>query len=85
MTDSRSGMGGTAGPPWSVDVLADLHAGVLDDATAAHLWSQVQADPDAMAILAALDATSADLGALRDAPAPPMPAAVAARIDAALA
>ncbi|KAA2251351.1 hypothetical protein F0L68_37580 [Solihabitans fulvus] len=69
-------------PPWSVDLLADLHAGVLDAATEATLWPRVEADPDAVAVLAALDATIADL---TDLPPLRMPDHVAARIDAALA
>ncbi|WP_410609003.1 hypothetical protein [Amycolatopsis sp. lyj-109] len=85
MTDESRGIGGTIGPPWSVDVLADLHAGVLDDTQAAELWPLVNADPEARAILDALDATQADLASLADAPAPPMPAEFAARLDAALA
>jgi len=85
MTDESRGIGGTIGPPWSVDVLADLHAGVLDDARAAELWPLVNADPEARAILDALDATQADLASLAAAPAPPMPAQFAARLDAALA
>ncbi|WP_372667549.1 hypothetical protein [Amycolatopsis kentuckyensis] len=85
MTDESRGIGGTIGPPWSVDVLADLHAGVLEDAQAAELWPLVNADPEAREILAALDATQADLASLADAPAPPMPAEFAARLDAALA
>lgn len=85
MTDESRGIGGTVGPPWSVDVLADLHAGVLDDARAAELWPLVNADPEARAILDALDATQADLASLVHAPAPPMPAEFAARLDAALA
>jgi hypothetical protein len=85
MTDESRGIGGTVGPPWSVDVLADLHAGVLDDDRAAELWPVVNADPDARAVLDALDATRADLASLADAPAPPMPAEFAARLDAALA
>jgi hypothetical protein len=85
MTDESRGIGGTVGPPWSVDVLADLHAGVLDDARAAELWPLVDADPEAREILAALDATQADLAALAHAPAPRMPAEFAARLDAALA
>lgn len=76
---------GTAGPPWSVDLLADLHAGALDESHAAELWPRVQADPEALAILQALDSTTSDLAALAEAPAPPMPADVASRIDAALA
>ena len=85
MTDETRGIGGTVGPPWSVDVLADLHAGVLDEAQAAELWPLVNADPDARAILDALDATRADLATLADAPVEPMPAEFAARLDAALA
>lgn len=84
MTDTDRPYGGDSGQPWSVDVLADLHAGALDDAESAQLWSKVRADPEAMAVIAAFDATTADLTAFGDAPAPPMPAAVAARIDAAL-
>ncbi|MEV4600299.1 hypothetical protein AB0K15_23215 [Amycolatopsis sp. NPDC049253] len=85
MTDESRGVGGTVGPPWSVDVLADLHAGVLDEHEAARLWPRVQADPEARAIIEALEATTADLAALADEPAPPMPAEFAARIDQALA
>lgn len=85
MTEQRGGAGNAPGPPWSVDMLADLHAGVLDDAASERLWPMVLADPDALAVIEALDATKADLAALRDAPSPPMPAHVAARIDAALA
>lgn len=85
MTDTDRPFGGDSGPPWSVDVLADLHAGALADAEAAELWPKVRADQEAMAVIAALDATTADLTAFGGAPAPPMPAAVAARIDAALA
>jgi hypothetical protein len=76
--------GGPMGPPWSVDLLADLHAGAVDEAQAEQLWPQVRQDPEAMAVLAALDRTKEDLAGLAQAPAPPMPAEVAARIDAAL-
>jgi hypothetical protein len=73
------------GPPWPVDVLADLHAGVLDAAVADDLWPQVLADPDAAAVLDALDATIAELGGLSAAPTPQMPAYLAARLDMAMA
>ncbi|MFT7835295.1 hypothetical protein Q5530_03975 [Saccharothrix sp. BKS2] len=74
-----------SGPPWSVDLLADLHAGVLDPGTEAELRPLVEDDPEAREILAALDATLHDLRGLRDAPPIPMPREVAERIDAALA
>lgn len=70
------------GPPWSVDLIADLHAGVLPPEVAAQLRPRVEADADAREILAALDATLEDLHTL---PPIPMPDHVAARIDAALA
>ncbi|MFS8100420.1 hypothetical protein LFM09_25155 [Lentzea alba] len=70
------------GPPWSVDLIADLHAGVLPPEVAAQLRPRVEADPEAREILQALDATLADLHGL---PSIPMPDHVAARIDAALA
>ncbi|OZM72694.1 hypothetical protein CFN78_13780 [Amycolatopsis antarctica] len=85
MTDRSRGTGGAVGPPWSVDLLADLQAGVLDEREAAELWPRVEHDPEALAILAALDSTSADLAGLAEAPAEPMPAHFAARLDAALA
>ncbi|GHH35505.1 hypothetical protein [Lentzea cavernae] len=70
------------GPPWSVDLIADLHAGVLPPEVAAQLRPRVEADADAAEILRALDATLEDLHSL---PPIPMPDHVAARIDAALA
>jgi hypothetical protein len=70
-----------AGPPWPLELLADLHAGVFDEDTAAELHTLVAADPDARATLAALDATRTALAAL-----PPLriPDDIAARIDTAL-
>ncbi|OLT40664.1 hypothetical protein BJF85_05930 [Saccharomonospora sp. CUA-673] len=69
----------------SVDVLSDLHAGVLSESEAAALWPRVHADPEARAIIEALEAAQADLGSLADEPVEPMPAHVAARLDAAIA
>jgi hypothetical protein len=81
-----TGMGrGSGGPPWSVDLLADLQAGVLDPQQAAELRQRVDADPEAREILAALEATEADLREFALAPAPPMPAHFAARLDASIA
>ncbi|MGW5051241.1 hypothetical protein [Actinokineospora sp. NPDC004072] len=85
MTDKIRGSIGPDGPPWSVDLLADLHAGVLEPRRAADIGARAGADPEARAVLAALDAVRAGLGALREAPAPPMPEQFAARLDAALA
>ena len=61
------------GQPWSVDLLADLHADGGDRA---------RLDADALAVLHALDATQAELAEL---PPMRMPDHVAARLDAALA
>lgn len=89
-----SDAGGPVGPPvLTDDLVADLHAGVLDEQTAARLWPLARADRDAAALLAALDATTSDLrvlGARADTGAAPTPAVrvpdhVAARLDAALA
>jgi hypothetical protein len=85
MTDSTRGTGAAPGPPWSVDVLADLHAGALDARQSAALWAQVNRDPEAQAVLAALDSVRRDLDALGDAPVEPMPAHFAAQLDAAIA
>ncbi len=82
MSGSERRQGTPIDPPWSVDLLADLHAGVLDAETEARLRPRVDADPEARAVLEALDATLADLSSL---PPIPMPHDVAARIDAALA
>jgi hypothetical protein len=74
------------GPPFSADLLADLHAGVLSEDVSAHLWPLVRQDPEALAILDALDAVSATLGEVgRDhSVETPVPPEIAARIDAAL-
>jgi hypothetical protein len=67
-----------------IEVLADLHAEVLDDQQAAALRRRAAADPRAGTVLAALDATVGDLAALRAQPVP-MPRSVSDRIDSALA
>ncbi|TDV50809.1 hypothetical protein [Actinophytocola oryzae] len=85
MTDSTRGPGAAPRQPWSVDVLADLHAGALDARQSAALWAQVNHDPDAQAVLAALDGVKRDLDLLGDAPVEPMPAHFAAQLDAAIA
>lgn len=75
---------GPAEAPLTLELLADLHAGVFDDHVAARLHRRAAADSRAREILAALDATVADLGALPQQRTPAIPDAVAARLDARL-
>ncbi|MGO9153143.1 hypothetical protein [Mycobacterium sp.] len=77
---------GGAHPPLTVELLADLQAGLLDDDTAARVRRQVRADPDAQAALRALNRVRTDVAAVGADPAsaPEPPPAVAARISAAL-
>jgi hypothetical protein len=81
MTGDERRSGAPMGPPLSVDLLADLHAGALDDAAQTDLATRVAADPEACAVLDALERTRTQLAAL---PPLTMPEDVAARIDAAL-
>jgi hypothetical protein len=69
-----------------VELLADLQAGLLDDDAAARVRRQVRADPDAAAMLRALNRVRSDVAAVGADPAsaPDTPPAVAARISAAL-
>jgi hypothetical protein len=77
--------GGRADTPFTVDALADLQAGLLDDDAAARLRRRVRADPDALRTLQALDMVRADVSALGDpASAPDVPAEVAACIGESL-
>jgi hypothetical protein len=73
-------------PPLTPALLADLQAGLLDDATAARVRQRVRSEPAAAGMLAALDRTRSDLDGLGsdEASAPDMPADVARRIGAAL-
>jgi hypothetical protein len=68
------------------ELLADLQAGLLDDDTAAALRQRVRTDPRAADMLAALDRVRRDLADLGTDGgfAPAVPAAVTARIGAAL-
>jgi hypothetical protein len=72
--------------PITVGVLADLQAGLLDDETAAHVRQRVRNDEALARQLGALDRVRRDLALLgADAPsAPEVPAAVTARVTAAL-
>ena len=80
--------GDTGQEPVSItpELLADLQAGLLDDATAAALRRRVRTDPDATKMLAALDRVRGELAHLGTdaASAPDVPAAVTARVGAAL-
>jgi hypothetical protein len=83
MTDN---VRGSLEPPWSVDLLADLHAGLISPSESERLLTQVDNDPEARAVLEALDSVKAELGQLgSSAPVEPMPARFAAELDAALA
>ncbi|MEE2851276.1 MAG: hypothetical protein VX424_01295 [Actinomycetota bacterium] len=72
--------------PLTVELLADLQAGLLDDETAARLRSQVRADPQAAAVLGALNRVRNDVAAVGadQGSAPDPPPRVTARIAAAL-
>lgn len=74
---------GPVQPSVPVDVIADLHAGLLPDDEARLVRAQVEADPASRRVLAALDATVDDLRGARVEPREPPPA-VAAAIDATL-
>jgi hypothetical protein len=73
-------------PRLSVELLADLQAGVLDDEAAARVRRHVRADPHAAAVLGALNQIRRDLAAVGTDPvsAPDPPPQVVARIAAAL-
>ena len=72
--------------PVTVDLLADLQAGVLDDADAARLRQRARTDPEIAHRLAELDGLRRRLAVLGidSASAGDVPADVTARISAAL-
>lgn len=70
-----------SGPPWSLDVVADVHAGVHPPEVTQRLRALMADDPEAASMLAALDTVVDDLSLL---PAPVMPAEYVSRLDAAL-
>ncbi len=74
-------------PPFSPELLADLHGGALAPHVADPLRDAIAGDPDAQGTLNALDRVRSDLGALRTNPPtpPPIPPDVLARVHAALA
>jgi hypothetical protein len=53
-----------ANPPLTVEALADLQAGLVDDDTAARLRKKVRADPDARQTMDALNRVRRDVAAL---------------------
>lgn len=55
MTDSSVPGPSVLAPPFSEDLLADLHAGVLDPKTSETLWPLVEADSDALSFIRKLD------------------------------
>lgn len=73
-------------PPLTVELLADLQAGTLDDEAAARVRRQVRADPQAAGVFAALNRVRREVAAVGADPAaaPDPPPQVAARITAAL-
>jgi hypothetical protein len=75
-----------ADPPPTVEALADLQAGLLDDEAAARLRRQVREDPDAEGVLRALNQVRRDVAAVAADPesAPEPPSDVTDRISAAL-
>ena len=74
-----------AEPPLTVELLADLQAGLLDDDTAARVRRRIRTDPQAEGMLRALNRVRHDVAAAgADPTAPDMPPALAARITAAL-
>jgi hypothetical protein len=75
-----------AGPPPTVEALANLQAGLLDDEAAARLRRQVRDDPDAEGVLRALNQVRRDVAAVGADPesAPEPPAGVTDRISTAL-
>lgn len=69
------------GPPWSLDAVADVHAGVFPPDVQERLLAQMAADPEAAEMLAALGSVVDELSLL---PAMTMPPEYAARLDAAI-
>ncbi|WP_017972633.1 hypothetical protein [Actinopolyspora halophila] len=82
MSGEELGAGTPRDPDWSPDVLADLHAGALDEETAGRIDSAARTDPEAVAILTALENTRAELAGQT---AFEIPEEVAARIESSLA
>jgi hypothetical protein len=88
-SDNKSGASADhsdADPPLTVELLADLQAGLLDDDSAARVRKRVRDDPEAQAIVHALNRVRSDVATLGADPAsaPDVPPEVASRVSAAL-
>ncbi|WP_216892009.1 hypothetical protein [Nocardia alni] len=70
-------------PPFSTDLLADLHADNVAPDLSEQLWPQVRRDPEALRFLRSLDDVTAELRTLGQDSAVlhPMPAQVTERLD----
>ncbi|MFC8528985.1 hypothetical protein [Nocardia sp. NPDC057227] len=70
-------------PPFSVDVLADLHAGNFEPEVREQLWPAVERDPDALRVLRSLDEVSTRIRALgcEERVVHAMPVDIAARLE----
>ncbi|ORV85534.1 hypothetical protein AWC11_01510 [Mycobacterium interjectum] len=75
-----------AEPPLTVELLADLQAGLLDDDSAARVRKRVREDPEAQGVLRALNQVRCDVATLGadTTSAPDVPPEVTARISASL-
>ncbi len=73
--------------PYSLDLLADLHAGALPESVSDRLWPLVENDIAAMEVITALDSVSSQLRELgsETGVGEPIPPEVAERIDRVLA
>lgn len=86
MDSQPNGRGDRFDGPVTVDLLADLQAGLLDDQAAARLRQRARTEPDIAGQLSALERVRRDVADLGSdaASAPDIPADITARIGAAL-
>jgi hypothetical protein len=73
-----------ADPPLTVELLADLQGGLLDDDAAARIRKRVREDPQAQRILQALNQVRRDIAAAGTAPTTETPPALVDRLATAL-
>lgn len=71
-------------PPLTVELLADLQAGLLDDDTAARVRRRIRTDPQAADTLQALHRVRSDIATAGSSPAPEAPPEVIAAVTHAL-